>query len=90
MLLPTFSKTLLFAAIVSARWIVPGARWRDSDGGLVNAHAGGVIYDDASSLYWWYGEYKIEGQEEGGGLSCYSSPDLVSWEFEGIALGKYE
>ena len=50
-----------------------------------NAHGGGFLkYGDT---YYWYGEFK------GGrtsvahtGVSCYSSKDLKSWRFEGIAL----
>lgn len=88
MRLPSLISALLSAAAVSATWVVPGGRWHTTSGELVNAHAGGVLFDEKSELYWWYGEYKIEGQEEGGGVSCYSSPDMVTWSWEGIALGK--
>lgn len=76
------------AVTVAARYIVPGARWRDTDGNLVNAHAGSVSFDEASAKFWWFGEYKVEGQEEGGGVSVYSSGDLATWEHHGLALGK--
>ncbi|KAK2792041.1 hypothetical protein FQN52_004151 [Onygenales sp. PD_12] len=79
----------LLAAVgagVQAKYIVPGARWRDTDGNLVNAHAGSVVFDGASEKFWLFGEYKIEGQEEGGGVSVYSSEDLGTWEAGGIAL----
>jgi hypothetical protein len=76
------------ATITQGKWIVPGARWRDTNGGLVNAHAGGVTVDHVTGRYFWFGEYKIEGQEEGGGISVYSSDDLATWKNEGIALGK--
>lgn len=79
---------LLFAAVASAKYIVPGARWRDTDGNLVNAHAGGVTIDKETGKFWWFGEYKIQGQEEGGGVSVYSSDDLATWEHHGFALGK--
>lgn len=77
------------AVTVAARYIVPGARWRDTDGNLVNAHAGSVSFDEVSSKFWWFGEYKVEGQEEGGGVSVYSSKDLATWEHHGLALGKW-
>jgi hypothetical protein len=77
------------ATITQGKWIVPGARWRDTNGGLVNAHAGGVTVDHVTGRYFWFGEYKTEGQEEGGGISVYSSDDLATWKNEGIALGKF-
>ncbi|PBP24511.1 hypothetical protein BUE80_DR004578 [Diplocarpon rosae] len=77
---------LLFGAAVSAKYIVPGARWRDTDGILVNAHAGGVTVDK-NGTFWWFGEYKIQGQVEGGGISVYSSTDLATWTPHGLALG---
>lgn len=77
---------LLAAATVSAKWIVPGARWRDTKGELVNAHAGGITIDQKSGKFFWFGEYKVEGQVEGGGVSVYSSEDLATWEHHGKAL----
>ena len=77
---------LLAAASVSAKWIVPGARWRATDGTLVNAHAGGVTVDKETGKFFLFGEYKIEGQVEGGGISVYSSDDLATWTPEGMAL----
>lgn len=81
---------LLAAATVSAKWIVPGARWRDTKGNLVNAHAGGVTLDQETGKFFWFGEYKIEGQVEGGGVSVYSSDDLATWEPHGMALEPIE
>jgi hypothetical protein len=81
---------LLAASTTSARWIVPGARWRATDGTLVNAHAGGVTIDQETGKFFWFGEYKIEGQEEGGGVSVYSSVDLATWEPHGLALKPIE
>ncbi|KAI1100776.1 carbohydrate-binding module family 35 protein [Jackrogersella minutella] len=79
------SGLLLFSAcIAQAKYIVPGARWRATDGSLVNAHAGGVVFDNGT--FWWFGEYKIEGHVEGAGVSVYSSPDLATWTFHGLAL----
>ncbi|EMR66489.1 putative galactan -beta-galactosidase protein [Eutypa lata UCREL1] len=75
---------VLLGAAACAKYIVPGGRWRDTEGNLVNAHAGGVVLEDGK--FWWFGEYKTEGQEEGGGVSVYSSEDLATWEFHGIAL----
>jgi hypothetical protein len=89
----TITCQLLLAAAsissTSAKWIVPGARWRDTDGNLVNAHAGGITVDQESGKFFWFGEYKVQGQEEGGGVSVYSSDDLATWEHHGMALCKF-
>lgn len=73
-------------ATASAKWIVPGARWKDTNGNLVNAHAGCVTVEKNSGKFFLFGEYKVEGQVEGGGVSVYSSEDLATWESHGIAL----
>lgn len=80
----------LFAALGFAAYIVPGAHWLDTDGNLVNAHAGGVYYDDPTQQFWLFGEYKIEGHTEGGGVRVYSSKDLARWEDHGLALAPIE
>jgi hypothetical protein len=79
---------LLYGAIAQGKYIVPGGRWHDTEGNLVNAHAGGITFDEDTGRFWWFGEYKIEGQEEGGGVSVYSSDDLATWESHGLALSK--
>ncbi|KAF2839965.1 carbohydrate-binding module family 35 protein [Patellaria atrata CBS 101060] len=81
---------LLLVLVADAKWIVPGARWRDTEGNLVNAHAGGVTLDSETGRYFWFGEYKVQGQEEGGGVSVYSSEDLATWKHEGMALRPIE
>lgn len=77
----------ILAACVNAKWIVPGARWLDTEGNIFNAHAGGLCVDRDSGRFYWFGEYKVEGQVEGGGISVYSSDDLATWESHGLALG---
>lgn len=74
----------------TARYIVPGGRWRDADGNIISAHAGNVILDPQSGNFFWFGEYKVEGQTEGGGVSVYSSRDLATWEYHGLALTPVE
>lgn len=59
----TLSLSLMLPALASARWIVPGARWRDTDGEIIHAHAGGVTRDEETGRFHWFGEYKIEGME---------------------------
>jgi hypothetical protein len=70
--------------------------WLDTDGRPVNAHGAGVLFHDG--VYYLYGEIKkgrtrlVPGQDwedyrvDAGGVSCYSSVDLVHWKNEGVAL----
>ena len=77
--------------------IIPGAVWFDTNGDAINAHSGGILYHEGT--YYWYGEYKGDStyryalitdwecwRADAGGVSCYSSQNLVDWKFEGVAL----
>ncbi|KAL4976387.1 glycosyl hydrolase [Aspergillus desertorum] len=85
-----FFAVITLAVCASARWIVPGARWYDTDGNLINAHAGGLCVDQKTGRFYWFGEYKVEGHVEGGGISVYSSDDLATWTSHGLALAPVE
>ncbi|KPM41049.1 hypothetical protein AK830_g5508 [Neonectria ditissima] len=85
-----FATLLAMAACATSKWIVPGARWLDTDGNIFNAHAGGLCVDEETGRFYWFGEYKSEGQVEGGGVSVYSSDDLATWKSHGIALKPVE
>lgn len=75
----------------------PGEVWKDTDGNAINAHGGGLLFHNGT--YYWYGEYK-KGETwrveyittweayrvNAGGISCYSSKDLLNWKFEGVAM----
>jgi beta-galactosidase len=70
--------------------------WKDMDGHYINAHGAGVMVHDG--VYYLFGEIKkgktrlVPGQDwedyrvDAGGVSCYSSRDLVHWKNEGVAL----
>src|ERR1700730_3308099 len=77
--------------------IRPGEIWKDSRGNAVNAHGGAILY--YQDVYYWFGEIKkgktwrVPGittwedyRVNAGGISCYSSKDLLHWKYEGIAL----
>lgn len=74
----------------------PGRMWLDTDGNPIQAHGGGILYDERLSTYYWYGEYKdgptYQAHKKGAarvdiiGVGCYSSKDLWTWKFEGIVL----
>ncbi len=69
----------------------PGELWLDNNNVYINAHGGGILYDNGT--YYWFGEHKTEG-ENGNlanvGVHCYSSKDLYNWTDEGIALSVIE
>ncbi|WP_343555527.1 family 43 glycosylhydrolase [Sphingobacterium sp.] len=60
----------------------PGEIWKDQSGNLINAHGGGVLYQNGK--YYWYGEKR--GGTTSQGVNVYSSNDLYNWKFEGLAL----
>ncbi len=80
-----------------SKLIASGEEWLDVSGKKINAHGGGLLYH--KGVYYWYGEYKGDStywnpkvpnwecyRTDAGGVSCYSSRNLVDWKFEGIVL----
>jgi sucrose-6-phosphate hydrolase SacC (GH32 family) len=73
-----------------------GGLLKDNEGHIVNAHGLGVLY--YQGIYYLYGEVKkgktrlVPNQDwedyrvPAGGISCYSSRDLIHWKNEGMAL----
>jgi len=79
------------------KYIRPGSIFLDTDGNPINAHGGGFLFHN--NVYYWYGEIKVgntytpaANANWGGsrvdliGISCYSSQDLIHWEFRGNVL----
>jgi beta-galactosidase len=88
---------LFFSCMARHAEIRSGKVWNDTAGNQINAHGGCVLYHEG--VYYWYGEFKGDStyrlqwvktwecwRAEAGGISCYSSYDLVNWKFEGIVL----
>ncbi|MBB3128842.1 hypothetical protein FHS19_003517 [Paenibacillus rhizosphaerae] len=80
---------------MTSREFHPGKPWLDTDGRLIEAHGGGILYHEG--IYYWYGENKdaenSEAHKQSGidrvdviGVSCYSSKDLYHWNNEGTVL----
>jgi len=73
-----------------------GEPWSDMDGNFINAHGAGILH--FGDVYYMFGEIKkgstrlVPGQNwedyrvPAGGISCYSSRDLIKWKFEGVTL----
>lgn len=65
--------------------ITSGKVWRDTDGNMVNAHGGGILFHKGT--YYWFGEHRPDiGFVTEKGVNCYSSTDLCNWKYEGISL----
>ena len=65
----------------------PGELWPDDHGVHINAHGGGVLFEDG--VYYWYGEHRIGGTAGNAahvGVHVYSSQNLVNWADRGIAF----
>src|SRR5689334_16401160 len=80
----------------NSKKIYPGRVWKDTDGNAINAHGAGIMHFNGT--YYLYGEIKkgttwlVPGQGwecyrvAAGGVSCYSSKNLVDWKYLGVAL----
>ncbi|WP_299089702.1 family 43 glycosylhydrolase [uncultured Metabacillus sp.] len=68
----------------------PGQEWRDTNGAIIQAHGGGIMYDENTKKYYWYGEDKTNGYLPARGVRVYSSTDLYNWKDEGLALTAIE
>jgi hypothetical protein len=68
--------------------IAPAQPWLDNRGKHINAHSGGILF--FNGVYYWHGEYKLEGKAEkdtaDGGISCYTSTDLINWNNAGLVM----
>ena len=70
--------------------MINGQMWKDVDGNDIQAHGGCII--EHEGVYYWYGEHKGQDNCPGTtrvdviGVSCYSSKDLLSWKYEGLAI----
>lgn len=67
-----------------------GKMWFDDRGEPIQAHGGCIL--KYRNTWYWYGENKgvenVPGMSRVDviGISCYSSPDLKIWHYEGLAL----
>ena len=64
----------------------PGEIWNDTEGNVINAHGGGILYHDGA--YYWFGEKR--GRSKSEGVNVYSSKDLYNWKLEALALAQDE
>ena len=81
----TFLLTAWGTALADGGKFHPGELWPDTDGRHINAHGGGVLYDNGT--YYWYGEHKSDTTSSAMvGVTCYSSTDLLHWKNQGVAL----
>jgi hypothetical protein len=64
--------------------IIPGGSWTDSAGNSLQAHGAGFIR--VGGVYYWFGENRTQNNWLFMAISCYSSIDLVHWQFRGNVL----
>ncbi|MDE7421804.1 MAG: family 43 glycosylhydrolase [Muribaculaceae bacterium] len=80
-----FSIILSIANLAVAENVIRnGVPWFDTDGNIVNAHGACIVEDGGK--YWLFGEYKSDESNAFPGFGCYSSTDLVNWNFERVVL----
>ncbi|MEI8287936.1 MAG: glycoside hydrolase family 43 protein [Verrucomicrobiota bacterium] len=90
-----FAVVIFFSLLAGAGEFRPGEVWLDAAGRPINAHAGGVIFEDGR--YYWHGQPMTAlpagpkyppsaGNLTEVGVNCYSSTNLYDWRYEGVAL----
>ena len=82
-----FFQTALWGQVdsIGNKDIVSGEVWKDTDGNVINAHGGGILFNNGK--YYWFGEHRpSSGFTTQVGVTCYSSTDLRNWKYEGVAL----
>jgi len=73
------------APAFAADAIRPGEPWVDNRGQRIQAHGGGII--QWKHIYYWFGEDRSpDNDPEKRYVACYSSRDLVHWQFRSKAL----
>ncbi|MBW8889205.1 MAG: family 43 glycosylhydrolase [Fibrobacteres bacterium] len=76
-----FSFIVTHAAVTS---IQSGVAWVDNNGNPVNAHGGGIWFENGK--YFFYGEYFSGGNNDFKAIAMYSSTDLANWTWVGKVL----
>ena len=61
-----------------------GVAWFDQHQNEVNAHGACIVKD--GDRYYLFGEYKSDTTNAFAGFGCYSSTDLMNWQFEKVVL----
>lgn len=82
-----FFQTALWGQVdsIGNKDIVSGEVWKDTGGNVINAHGGGILFNNGK--YYWFGEHRpSSGFTTQVGVTCYSSTDLRNWKYEGVAL----
>jgi len=61
--------------------------WLDTDGERIEAHGAGILYDEGSQRWYWYGESTKTEDFTNHDVTCYSASDLGGpWKNEGRVL----
>ena len=65
-----------------------GDVWLDKYGSKISAGGGSII--KVGDTYYWYGEDNKIAYSLRTGVSCYSSKDLKTWTYEGLAFNAFD
>ena len=65
--------------------IESGQPWKTIDGQPIHAHGGGLLKH--LDRYYWVGE-SAKGDRTRANVLCYSSPDLIQWQFERVLMSR--
>ena len=65
-----FLLCFLFSQTAQGQSFTPGEIWPDNHQVHINAHGGGILYENGT--YYWFGEHKTEG--EAGNLANATRP----------------
>lgn len=81
-----FFVTLFTSSYAQKQAVVyPGEIWPDTDGNHIQAHGGGIT--KIKDTYYWYGESRAKDLDPNRRfVGCYSSKDLINWQFRGNVL----
>ena len=63
---------------------IQGFPWNDREQNPINAHNGSILYHEGT--YYWYGEAHTAPSFLPFQINCYSSKDLLNWNFENIVF----
>jgi len=74
----------LSLADAAATSIQSGVTWLDNAGNPVNAHDGGIWFENGK--YYFYGEHFSGGTNDFKAVAMYSSTDLMNWTWVGKVL----
>ena len=82
--LPVFMSFISLGVNAEVVEFQPKIDWKDQSGNLINAHGGHVI--EYNRKYYWIGQDRTHNNNTFNAINCYSSDNLVDWDFENAVM----